>query len=374
MTMACVTAAFGVDVGRAESHVLIVATFALLAAALMLTTRYRLTNVVVDARAPRRVAVGEPLAISVQLQNDGDRRHRAIRLELPRLSYDGVWLDRDALIPKLDEGDRERVVVSARFAARGEHRIRPIRVAALVPLRLSQGPTVRTSEVRFVVVPKPARVVQISTLVNRRYQPGGVARASRTGDATDLLGVRPYRPGDPTRDLHARSWARVGIPIVREYQEQYFTRIGVVLDTDRSVSTPADLEAALSLAAGIVANLCRSEALVDLLIVGERVHTVPLGRSLGSLDQALDALAAVAPGPRFSPDGLLARVGPHVGRYSSVVLVALAWDAARESLASAIRVRGIGCVPVVVSGRDPSTAGVRHVSPQAIARGEALSL
>ena len=34
----------------------------------------------------------------------------------------------------------------------------------------------------------------------------------------------------------ARSWARTGIPVVREYQEEYFSRVGVVVDTDKEAA------------------------------------------------------------------------------------------------------------------------------------------
>jgi len=77
--------------------------------------------------------------------------------------------------------------------------------------------------------------------VNRRPAGRRCARIAN-GDATDLLGVRPYRPGDPVRDLHARSWARHGSPMVREYQESYFTRIGCRRTTDASAASPAHLE------------------------------------------------------------------------------------------------------------------------------------
>ena len=90
------------------------------------------------------------------------------------------------------------------------------------------------------------------------------------------------------RDLHARSWARTGIPVVREYQEEYFSRIGVIVDTDEDAADPRTFEAALSLAAGVVAHLSRGEALIDLLVVGDHVHSLTLGRSLGFLEQALD--------------------------------------------------------------------------------------
>src|SRR5262249_59829460 len=96
---------------------------------------------------------------------------------------------------------------------------------------------------RFLVVPKLARVEHVSTPLGRRYQPGGVALASKTGESMELIGVRPYRAGDVVRDLHAKSSARLGFPVVREYVQEYFTRIGVVLDTDRTISTPEQLEA-----------------------------------------------------------------------------------------------------------------------------------
>ncbi len=113
----------------------------------------------------------------------------------------------------------------------------------------------------MLVIPRIADVKRLRTPMGQRYQPGGVALASKTGESMELLGVRPYRAGDRVRDLHVRGWARTGKPVVREYQQEYFSRIGVVVDTDGAAGTPAQLEAAISLAAGAVAQLSRGEAL-----------------------------------------------------------------------------------------------------------------
>src|SRR5262249_44033891 len=139
---------------------------------------------------------------------------------------------------------------------------------------------------RFLVVPRPANVTRVSTATGTRHQPGGVALASKTGESMDLLGVRPYRAGDPVRDLHARSWARLGVPVVREYQQEYFTRLGVILDTDATAGKSAHLEDAIVLAAGVVRCLARGDALIDVLVVGAEVHRLMLGRSLGTFEQA----------------------------------------------------------------------------------------
>ena len=128
--------------------------------------------------------------------------------------------------------------------------------------------------------------------------------------------------------------------MVREYQEEFFTRIGVVVDTDGSAGS-VSVEAALSLAAGVVARLCGGEAIVDVLLTQEHVEQLSLGRSLGSLDLALDALASVRAQPGFSSAALLARLAPHVERLSSIVFVALVWDEARAAFVSALRARGV---------------------------------
>jgi uncharacterized protein (DUF58 family) len=374
LAMACITAVFGIDLGQTESHVLVLATGSLLFSALLFTRAYRLIGVTTSVTLPRRVTLGEEIAITISLRNEGNVDHRSIRLEPPLLPWDGSLHAPPRDIAHLGPSDRASAVARLRFIARGEHHLDPFRAVALLPLGLSQSAPLYTSGARFVVVPRVARVVSIAVPKNRHQQAGGVARASRTGDATDLLGVRPYRPGDPVRDLHARSWARHGAPMVREYQEEYFTRMGVVVDTDASAATSAHLEGALSLAAGVVASLSRGEALVDILAAGEHVEKLSLGGGPGALDQALDILAAVQAKPGFFRDRVLGNLAPHLERLSSVVLVALVWDDARAALASALRSRGVGCLVLVVGDGSSRTSQVTTVPLQAIAGGEAISL
>ncbi len=365
---------FVVDVGRTDSHLLVFATASLLMASLLLAPAYRLDGVSVELRCPRRVTIGEELAITLSFRNDGSAERRYIRVERNLLPWDGKWLGPQPTLGRIAPGSVASVVVHARFVARGEHHIDPLRASALLPLWLAQGPGVRTTGARFVVVPRVARVTSLTIGRNRRHQLGGVASAARTGEATDLLGVRPYRPGDPVRDLHARSWARHGSPMVREFQEEHLSRIGLVVDTDVSAAGDDELEGALSLAAGVVARLGLGEARVDLLVAGEVAHVLSSERNLASLDQALDVLAAVQPTEPFSTARAFARLGGHLETLSTVVLVLLAWDDARAAFVAAIRARGTACVVLVVSDRTSHEPHATMVALGAITRGEALPL
>ena len=367
-------AVFAIDVGRTESHLLVFATAALLLSSLLFAPAYRLEDVSVDLRCPRRVTVGEEISLTLSFRNDGAREHRCIRVERPLLPWDGSWIGPQPTLGRLASGGKASTVVRARFVARGEHHIDPLHAAALLPLWLAQGRPLRTPGARFVVVPKVARVTTLAIDRNRRHQPGGVASAARTGEATDLLGVRPYRPGDPVRDLHARSWARHGSPMVREYQEEHLSRVGLVVDTDVSVAGDEALEGALSLAAGVIARLGFGDARVDLLVAGEVAHVLSSERNVGSLDQALDVLAAVQPGEPFSSERTFARLGRHLETLSALVVVFLGWDPARAAFAESIRVRGAGCVVVIVGDRTAREAHGTTVALGAITRGEALAL
>jgi uncharacterized protein (DUF58 family) len=373
-SMASLSLLFGADLGRSESHVLSLAAISVIISALLFSRAYRLGSVSTTTSLPQRVAVGDELSVVIELSNDGKKDLHHLRTEPPALPWDGRFIELPADIGTLASGTRQRVSARARFSARGAHHLDPFRVAALVPLGIAQGASQETQPVSFMVVPRVARVTQVTTPVNRRHQPGGIAGASRTGDATDLAGVRPYRAGDPLRDLHARSWARHGTPMVRQYQEEYFTRIGVVVDTDVAARTPEHLEAALSLTAGIIARLCRGEALVDVLVTGDRAERLSLGRNRASLERALDVLGAVQPATSFASDSLLGQLGPHLGQLSSVVLVALDWDETRAAFVAAIEAQAVSVVVFVVGDEAEATPRVTRIPLGAIDAGQELSL
>jgi uncharacterized protein (DUF58 family) len=378
---------FGVDVRNTELYILWAMLAGVLGASFLVRPFYALHGVRVAVAAPRRVLVGEELVFGVTIANEGPRDLGAVRVSGPFLPWDGSWTGALPGISRLMRGESARVELRARFIARGEHHLDPFRVAALVPLGLAQGRALATTGTRFLALPRIAQVVRVTLPETRRDQTGGVALASKTGESMELLGVRPYRPGDPIRHLHARSWARTGTPIVREYHEELFRRVAVVVDVDRADEARA--EAAISLAAGVVSYLARGEAIIDLLVAGERVHDLTLGRNLGFLEQALELLACldVPPSPGAQASALLAQLEPHLDRLSSVIVVDAGARAAE--VVDRIRACGVGALWLRVdrkadkqerarAGGERTRAtrgeGPVRVDPAKIDRGEELLL
>ena len=337
--------AFSIEVERSNAYVLFSVLAGLVVASLFASRWLRL-DAAVSVSAPRRVTVGEPITFTITCAGKPALASHPIRVRGPFLPWDGAWLDEappEIVVPVTGSASS---TMRARFVARGLHHLDPFTVAAVVPAGLACGPRRPSEAVKVYVVPRIAKVVKLPHALAPRHQPGGVALASKSGEAMDLLGVRPYRPGDPVRCLHARSWARTGIPVVREYQQEYFTRVGVVLDTD--LSDPERLEAAIELAAGVVAHLSRGEALVDVLVVGDRVHELTVGRSLGYLDQALEMLGDVERGPALRAGDLLRRLEPYLERLSSVVVLAGGTSSEHHAIAKGIEGRGISASTIVI--------------------------
>ncbi|HTT70519.1 MAG TPA: DUF58 domain-containing protein [Anaeromyxobacteraceae bacterium] len=370
LTLALLAGVFGLDARRTEAHFLFALFFAAVAASVLVGRRLPLTGARLEVLSPRAVAVGEEVSFRVSCANPSGTALPTLHVRRPFLPYDGTWVEGSPLIGGVAPRGRGGTELRARFRQRGEHHLDPFGVGVLVPFGLAVGPLLESPGVRFVVVPRVANLARLTLPLGRRYQSGGVALASKTGDSTEFLGVRPYRPGDAVRDLHARSSARAGLPVVRERQQEFFSRVAVILDAELGGAPPRALEAALSLTAGLVAHLTRGESLVDLAVASEPRQTLRLGRSLGHLDQALELLACVARGAPLVPEALLARLD--LRPLSGVVLVGLGFTDAHRRFAASVRAAGVGCRVLLVG---EAVAGEATAVPvAAIERGEALLL
>ena len=59
----------------------------------------------------------------------------------------------------------------------------------------------------------------------------GTNSRPRAGDSSEYLGSRDYQPGMRVRRWDYRSWARLGRPVVREYEEPQRKSIVLIVDT-----------------------------------------------------------------------------------------------------------------------------------------------
>jgi len=107
----------------------------------------------------------------------------------------------------------------------------------------------------ILILPKRYPLPPVRLPGARAYQQGGVSLAGSIGDSEEFVSLRDYRPGDPLRKIHWKSWARSGRPVVKEYQEEFFVRHALILDTFRGSVGPAVFEEAVSVAASFACTI-----------------------------------------------------------------------------------------------------------------------
>ncbi|MEY2466257.1 MAG: hypothetical protein QOD03_778, partial [Verrucomicrobiota bacterium] len=212
---------------------------------------------------------------------------------------------------------------------------------------------VKARQVQTVLVlPKRYALPPIALPGALRYQEGGVALASSIGRSDEFVSLRDYRRGDPLRHIHWKSWAKVGKPIVREFEDEFFVRHALVLDTFIENPNSDAFEEAVSVASSFACTLATQESLLDLLFVGPQAYCFTAGRGLAHADQMLEILASVRSRPDPSEFPKLEHlILEHVSSVSGCICVLVSWDETRQKLIEKIKLFGIPLFVIVIVDR-----------------------
>ena len=167
---------------------------------------------------------------------------------------------------------------------------------------------------------------------SRMAQSGSVSLAFSVGDSEEFVALRDYRPGDPLRKIHWKSWAKTGKPVVREEKNEYFVRHALILDTFSAQSPSEILEEAVSVAASFAWDFHTQESLLDLMFVGLDSYCFTSGRGLGSSEQMLEILAGVTACQDKTFDYLSAAVIEKTSMLSGCICILISWDEERRKL------------------------------------------
>ena len=306
----------------------------------------------IRAEHAERVAAGETLGVTLWVRNAGRRGlgWRVLPARLPP-AIDAVE-DTGVAIPVLASGDRVRVTLHLHCKSRGQYTLRGWRVQTDYPFGLLRAYMFAREDRALLVYPRFTPMTRLDIPTGRRYQPGGVALASSLGDSFEYLGNREYREGDSIRDVDWRATARLDRTIIREYREEYFHRVAVVLDTQviprARREGAADFERAVSTCAAISDWLARREYIVDLFAAGPNLFHLTAGRSLAYLDQILDILACLETTEEEPFSTLEPEILENLAQITTVLCVFLDWDEIRRELAQRLQAEGAGVKVIIV--------------------------
>jgi uncharacterized protein (DUF58 family) len=313
----------------------------------------------ISRRVPSYVFSGEAFSIDYTLDND--RRWSAALALI--LDDEMAPVDRsvsgpssllpEAFFPRVAGQSRARVRWQGVAPRRGKYRFRTLELVTRSPFGLLE---------RRVSIGDPAQLTvypEIGQLSRRWQQVHREASETRRGTRHDLStqqqeyhGLRDYRPGDSPRWIHWRTSARLGQPMVKEFEQQHEQDLAILVDpwlprTKVSAERRDALEEAIKFAATVCFETCRHPGRRMLLGWSGSTPGVRQGpASVKLLHELLEQLATLRPSPEASLSALLDVVPSSTLRESFLIVVStrplnLLEEAERSTRLSATSLRGL---------------------------------
>ena len=249
----------------------------------------------------------------------------------------------------LKKGQEVSIPIELMPLRRGVIRLDDLRLLLPDPFGLFQRcRKIKAPAVTLTVLPKRYPLPPIELPGGAAFKVSGEANTNSIGTSGEFVGLRDYRPGDPLRQIHWRSWARTGRPIVKELEDTFYPRYGLIVDTLSTGRTDREFEEVISLAASFAASFDTSESLLDLMFIKTEAHMVTAGRGVERAEKLLEVLASVSPERTPHFDDLARLVIRHRDDLTSCLVIFNGWNGARADFLRKLDEAGVVCVPLII--------------------------
>src|SRR5262249_28506421 len=136
-----------------------------------------------------------------------------------------------ALIPHIPPSGTATGTYRITLNRRGRYRLGPLRCGTRFPLGLVRGQITLPDREEVVVAPHLGRLLPAWANLIEAEQLGDERRHPQRGISEgDYYGLRPWQSGDSLRWIHWRTTAKLGRPIVRQFERRRSRDVAVILD------------------------------------------------------------------------------------------------------------------------------------------------
>jgi uncharacterized protein (DUF58 family) len=383
----CITAPIGVDTNMSlayQTFTFLLCLFGISA----LCLKFNRGDFSVERVLPRLGSAGQKLSYGVVLKNKTRVPQRTLtvfeELPDPRPSFEEFrdtpepgeekrnWLDRtygyyrwrwllnkniratasQTEVPLLPPNGSTDISLDVLPMKRGSLRLAAIAVSTPEPFGLFRATKRIAVPQSILILPKRYPIPRVPLPGSSKYQQGGVALASSIGESEEFVSLRDYRAGDPLRHIHWKSFAKIGKPIVKEFQDEFFVRHALILDTFGVPMHNERFEEAVSVAASFVCTIDSQDSLLDLMFIGPQAFCFTAGRGVAHTERMLEILATVQPCADKEFSSLELLVLEHLNNVSGCICILLDWDAERKNFVKKLRTLGVPLLVFVLSDTD----------------------
>ena len=347
----------------------------------------------VRCQLPERATVGVPLTGLVSLQNRGHFTAFDLMVGFFDMNHSLLHRDTDRVVASLRTGGEAEIPFELIPSRRGRFPLGSVQVHSTFPFNLMRFGGSAIPLAALTVIPAYESLDYCDVPTGTRGRPTHPAPLlGAKGESPEYVGNREYVLGEAAVRLDFRAWARLGRPVVREYQDEYSFRCALLLDTwqpdtwqphyyhPRHEKQDIQLEAAVALTAAIAESIHTRDIVIDLFVAGPEIYLFRTPQTGARFDSVLEILATVEGSVKdpllVLPDALT----EVMESISSVVFVVLDWDERRRNCVERMREAGRGVRVLLVREKPPTLDApednerFQTIAPRAILAGEVRSL
>ena len=173
----------------------------------ILHTYRNLRGIVIKTLSVEPVFAGKILRIPLLFDNRYGHKRLAVNIEIAqsrKSKKSGEILEIEPLVVNLNAGKTGREYLSAISRHRGCYRLGRLKISSGFPLGLFKTWAYLSSNQLCVVYPKPEGSVQLPVFTDYDAEESS---GKETG-TDDFTGFKPYRPGDPIRNINWKAFAK----------------------------------------------------------------------------------------------------------------------------------------------------------------------
>ncbi|MDF7665541.1 DUF58 domain-containing protein [Bifidobacterium sp. ESL0745] len=236
-----------------------------------------------------RIQVGDTVSVYLNVSNHTKSPTMAVRSDLPMGGR-----SEHSRIPILAPGKSKDRQVAFRATKRAVLPVGPLKISKGDPFGIVRHEQSLTQSSTVFIHPK---TVVLNTLASGMFRDlEGSLSGQVVDDDLDFYGLREYRPGDDTRNIHWLSSAKTGTMMVRQFQASKRTDTSITLGVNPiDYSGENEFELAVSVAASIGA-----ECLIEDRPLA--IHAVSETLVAQSVTRFLDWMSAVKPDMDENPN------------------------------------------------------------------------
>jgi len=200
-----------------------------------------LTGLVIQRHVPTTIVAGEAATVEFRAKNTKwwlstwllrveDRLERVVEIG-PGSSRREHRFVASALLPHIPAGGSATGVYRVKLHRRGRYRLGPLRCMTRFPLGLVSGQITLPENQEITVAPGLGRLLPAWAHLIESEQFGDERRHPQRGISEgDYYGLRTWQSGDSLRWIHWRTTAKLGRPIVRQFERRTSRDVALVLD------------------------------------------------------------------------------------------------------------------------------------------------